>query len=137
MKKFIQICSLLTLVVAFTVAASAKSEVGFGTEVEIPFAFHVGDRSYEAGTYVIKFGRVSAGTATLSIQDLKNDELQTVLVNVNNESAGSDMRLVFDTIEGRKYLTKVRNSDKTYALRRVKSDQEVSKGDGAAGANLF
>jgi hypothetical protein len=126
MKKFIQICSVLTLLFAFTVVASAKTEVGFGTEVEIPFAFNVGDRSYEAGTYIVKFGRVSADTATLSIQDVKNNQVQTVLVNVNNESAGSDMRLVFDTIDGQKYLTKVRHNDKTFALQKVKSEKDAS-----------
>ena len=133
MKKFIQICSILSLLVVFTVVASAKVEAGFGTEVEIPFAFNVGDRSYEAGTYIVKFGRVSDGTATLSIQDLKNDDLQTVLVNVNNESNSGGMRLVFDTINGQKYLTKVRHNDKTFALAKVKSDKNaiVSIGSGA------
>ena len=133
MKKFIQIWSVLTLLVAFTVVASAKTEVGFGTEVDIPFAFNVGDRSYEAGTYIVKFGRVSEGTATLSIQDLKNDSVQTVLVNVNNESARGDMRLVFDTIDGQKHLTKIRHNDKTFALQRGKSDKTVgvSIGSGA------
>jgi len=135
MKKFIQICSVLTLLVAFTVVASAKTEVGFGTQVDIPFAFNVGDRSYEAGTYIVKFGRVSEGTATLSIQDLRNDSMQTVLVNVNNEETSGDMRLVFDTIEGKKYLTKVRHNDKTFALHRVKSEKSV--GASASGANTF
>ncbi|HVF31016.1 MAG TPA: hypothetical protein VNA22_08600 [Pyrinomonadaceae bacterium] len=145
MKKFIQVCSVLSLLVVFTVVASAKVENGFGTEVNIPFAFNVADRSYEAGNYIVKFGRVSANVATLSIQDLKNDEVQTVLINNNNESANTtDMRLVFDTINGQKYLTKVSHNDKTFALIRVKSDKDVSKsvGAGASGAiggeaNLF
>jgi predicted small secreted protein len=142
MKKFIQICSVLTLLVAFTVVASAKTEVGFGTEVEIPFAFNVGDKSYEAGTYIIKFGRLSAETATLSIQDVKEGKLQTVLVNVNNESGAGDMRLVFETINGQKYLSKVRHNDKTFALLKVKSEKNASVGAGAdasigGSANLF
>ena len=138
MKKFIQICSVLSLLVVFTVAASAKTEGGFGTEVDIPFAFNVGDRSYEAGTYIVKFGRVSSETATLSIQDLKNDSVQTVLVNVNNESGQSDMRLVFDMINGQRYLTKVRHNDKTFALLKVKTEKNVSvsMGSGAAGNDV-
>jgi biopolymer transport protein ExbD len=126
MRKFIQICSVLSLLVAFTVVASAKTEQGFGTEINIPFAFNVGDRAYEAGTYIIKIDRVSSATSTLSIQDIKSDDLHTVIVNVNNESASGDVRLVFDTIDGKKYLTKVRSQDKTFALFKPKSEKEAS-----------
>ena len=132
MKKIIQVCSVLSLLVVLTVVASAKVEAGFGTEVSIPFAFNVGDRSYDAGSYIIKFDRVSSSTATLSIQNVKNDDLQTVLVNVNNESGGDEMRLVFDTINGQKYLTKIRHNDKTFALYKVKSDKGAAATSGGS-----
>lgn len=129
MKKFIQAFSLLSILVLGSVftATANTGQPGFGTEVEIPFAFNVGDRAYEAGSYIVKFGKISAGTATLSIQDTKTDEMQIVLVNVNNEPSNGDLRLVFDTIEGQKYLTKVRSAGKTFALLKIKSEKSASR----------
>ena len=130
MKRFIQICSLLSLLVLFT-AASASANTGFGSEVKIPFAFNVGDRSYDAGTYIVRLDRISASTSSLTIQNVETDELQTVLLGVNSASAGRDMKLVFDTIDGKKYLTKVGTADKMYALLRNKVDRKASKSDDA------
>ena len=128
MKKFIQAFSLLSILVLGSVfsATANTAQPGSGTEVVIPFAFNVGDRSYEAGNYIVKLGGISDGTATLSIQDTKTDEMQIVLVNVNGErSGGYDLRLVFETIEGQKYLMKVRTADKTFALFKTKSEKRA------------
>src|SRR5688572_18933903 len=126
MKKFIQICSLLSMLVVFTVI-SASAQSGFGTDVEIPFSFNVGDRSYDAGNYIVKLGRLSSGSATLSIQDTKTDDIQTVLLHVSSDGSGRDMNLVFDTIDGKKYLSKVQTTDKTFALTKVKSEKNGVK----------
>jgi len=130
MKKFIQICSLLGLLVLFTVISASAQVSGFGTDVEIPFAFNVGDHSYQAGNYIVKVERISANTATLSIQDTKSDDLQTVILTVNGGQSASETKLVFDTIEGKKYLTKVRSADKTYALTRTKAMKNLAKARG-------
>ena len=129
MKKFIQAFSLLSILVLGSVlsATANTAEPGFGTEVEIPFAFNVGDRAYEAGSYIVKLARISNGTATLTIQDTKTDEMQIVLVNANSERSAGDLRLIFDTIEGQKYLTKVHSSNKTFALLRPKSEKSASR----------
>jgi len=126
MKKFIQVCSLLSLLVLFTVV-SASAKTAFGTDVEIPFAFNVGDRSYESGNYIFKLQRLSSGTASLTIQDTKNDEMQTVLLHSSGDALGSEMKLVFDSIEGRRYLTKVRTAEKTYALARPKFERDAAR----------
>lgn len=129
MKKFIQAFSLLSILVLGSVfsANANTAQPGFGSEVVIPFAFNVGDRAYEAGSYIVKFGRISEGTATLSIQDPKTDDMQIVLVNVNAEPSNGELRLVFDTIDGQKYLTKVRSSGKTFALLKTKSEKSASR----------
>lgn len=127
MKKFIQVCSLLSLVVVFGAAASIKAQTGFGTEVSIPFAFNVGDHSYDAGNYVMKLSKNTSGTATLSIIDTKTDEIQTVLLNVNGDAAGDEIKLVFDKVEGRRYLSKVQTTERTYALLKSKAVREAAK----------
>lgn len=126
MKKFIQTCSLLSLLALFSVATT-NAQSGFGTDVNIPFSFNVGDRSYEAGNYIVKLERRPTGFATLSIQDTKTDDVQTVLLNVGGEGPGTQVDLVFDTMQGQRYLTKVRTPERTYALVRTKAEKNAAK----------
>ena len=145
MKKFIQIFSLFGLLVVFgTISASAQA--GLGTEVDIPFAFNIGDRSYEAGNYIIQVDRRITGASTLIIRDTKTDEQQILLLNANGEAGSGEVKLVFDTVAGRRYLTKVRTPDRSYALFRGKvekdaakarSSKSVSEGAGADGSSTF
>lgn len=126
MKKFIQIGSLLSLLVLFTVVP-ASAQTGFGIDVEIPFAFNVGDRSYEAGNYIVKLERRPMGSARLSIGDTKTDEVQTVLLTTGPGSDSGDVKLVFDTVGGRRYLTKVRTPDRTFALIKSRAEKNALK----------
>jgi hypothetical protein len=142
MKKFIQIGSLLTMLVLSTSIATF-AQTGFGTDVKIPFAFMVGDRSYEAGEYIIRLERLVTGSATLTIQDTKTDEVQRVLLNANGDAASGDIKLVFDTVGGKKQLTKVATPDRSYAVVKTSREKDAARQDkaGAAdiggGANLF
>jgi hypothetical protein len=134
MKKFIQISVLLSLVVIFNTAASyAQSQ--FGTDINIPFAFNVGDQSYESGNYILKFERFSTGSAILSIQDTKNDKVQTVLMNAGGDGVSDEIKLVFDTLEGQRYLTKVKTPARTYAV--VMNKPGKNRGKSADQASLF
>ncbi len=126
MKKFIQICSLLSLLVLSSVAAT-NAQLSYGTDVNIPFAFNVGDRSYEAGNYIVKLDRRPTGLATLSIQDTRTDDTQTVMLNSAADSSSGPVSLVFDTVEGRRYLTKLRTQDRTYALFRSRTEKNAAK----------
>lgn len=141
MKKLIQVCSLLSLLVLFT-AASAFAQNGFGTDVNIPFAFNVGDHAYEAGQYIVKLDKTGAGMATLSIQNTKTDEVQRVLLNANGDAGAQDVRLIFDTINGQRYLTKLKTTDRTYAIVGSRPAKDTAKArkekaaNNGGGANL-
>ena len=145
MKKFIQIFSLFGLLVVFgTISASAQA--GLGTEVDIPFAFNVGNQSYDAGSYIIRVDRRISGASTLSIRDTKNDEQQTVFLNTNGEAGSGEIKLVFDVVEGRRFLSKVRTPERTYAVYKTKAEKDaakartskaVSEGAGADGSSTF
>ncbi len=142
MKKFIHICSLLILFVLFG-AVPSFGQNGFGSDVEIPFAFNVGNHSYEAGNYIFKLDTLPSGTATLSIRDTKSDDIQKVLLNGTGDRAGTEIKLVFDMVEGRRYLTKVRTPDRTFALLKFKAEKNAAKAGSAesigagADANAF
>jgi hypothetical protein len=131
MKKFIQIFSLFSLLLTFGII-SASAQAGLGTEVEIPFAFNVGDHAYEAGSYIIKVDRSSTGASTLSIRDTKTDEQQLVLLNSNGQGGSGEVKLIFDTVEGRRYLSRIRTPERSYALFKGKSQKEVTKARNAA-----
>lgn len=143
MKKFIQVFSLLSLLVVFT-AVGARAQTAYGTEVEIPFAFNVGDRSYDAGHYIVRVVRQTSGVTVLSIQETKNDKIQQVLLNVNGDTPGSELKLFFATIGDRKFLNKVQTPTSGYSVIRSKAEKEARRansGNPAAsisgGANLF
>jgi hypothetical protein len=126
MKKLIQICAFSLLVFAFAFSeASARTQ--YGSEVTIPFAFNVGERSYESGKYIIKVSRLSGGGETLMIQDPKNDTVQTVLLTATGDSTNPDeLRLDFETVNGQKYLSKIRTPQRGFALNVSKGEKNVS-----------
>lgn len=126
MKKFIQICSLLSLLFVLSTSA-AFAQSGFGTDVNIPFAFNIGDRSYEAGNYIVKLDRRAGGSATLSVQDTKTDEVQNMIVSIGAHSTSGQVNLVFDTINGQRYLTKISTPDRTFSLIKSKAEKEAMK----------
>ena len=141
MKKLIQIGSLASLLVLFSVATFAQSS--YGADVNIPFAFAVGDHSYEAGNYIVRFDKLPSGPATLTIVDTKTEETQKVLMNSTGDGGSGDLRLVFDTVEGQRRLTSVKTPDRSYAIFKSKAEKDARKAridkavETSGGANLF
>ena len=145
MKKFIQIFSLFGLLVVFG-SISASAQAGLGVEVNIPFAFNVGDQTHEAGSYIVRVDRRIAGASTLSIRNADSDDQQTVLLNSNGEAGAGEVKLVFDVVEGRRILSKVRTPERTYGVYKTKNEKStekarnlkpVSEGAGSDGSSLF
>jgi len=126
MKKFIQVGSLVSLLFVLGVVG-ANAQSSYGSEVEIPFAFNIGDKSYEAGDYILKLEKFATGNAILSIRDPKTNEAQTVLLNSNGEERGNEVKLLFDMIEGTRYLTKVRTPSWAYAVVQSKGQRDAAK----------
>jgi hypothetical protein len=126
MKKFIQIGSLLSLMLVFT-AVGAFAQSGYGSDVEIPFSFTVGDKAYDAGHYIVKVQKQSTGVSLLSILDLKTEETQNVILNSNGDAVGSQLKLIFASIDGKKFLNKVETPDRGYSLLRGKAEKEARR----------
>ena len=137
MKKFIQIASLLSMLVVFTVV-SANAQSSYGSEVEIPFAFNVGGDSYEAGHYIIKVHKLTSGAATLTIEDTKNDKIRVVLMNSNGETPSKDVKLVFNNINGQRYLSQVNTPSRSFAIVNARPEKDAGKaGASTGGASIF
>jgi hypothetical protein len=141
MKKLIQICSLLSLLLVFTaVSASAQSE--YGSEVEIPFSFNVGDREYEAGNYIVKLNKLQTGAATIIISNPKTDSVQTVLARRSADSSDNAVKLVFDTVNGERVLSRVITPGGGFAIlnrqpRNVAAREQDRKGEIVSVSDLF
>jgi hypothetical protein len=115
MRKFLQSFALFTAFVAFT-AVAANAQVSYGSEVNIPFAFQVNDRSYDAGTYIVKVNKKSFGGAILTIRAADSDDAQTVLMTDIGGSRTEDVRLVFAINEGVRRLSGVTTSSSAFAF---------------------
>jgi biopolymer transport protein ExbD len=125
MKKFIQICSLFSLLFVFS-ATAAFAQGGTGSEVNIPFAFNIGDRAFDAGNYIVKVDHRS-GSAILSIQNTETDEMQSMIVKIGAQSTSGNVNLIFDNVNGQHYLSRINTPDRTYALLKSKAEKEAIK----------
>lgn len=141
MKKLIQFCSMLSLVVVLAAgAATAATPVGtdYGSQVQIPFSFNVAEKTFEAGTYIINVNKVSSGAATLVIRNVKTGESQALVMTSRGDGPADDLKLVFENVGDKKVLTKVKTSSETFALLNPRVDKR-STGAAAigSGASLF
>lgn len=125
MKKLIQICSLLSVVLVFT-AVSASAQSVYGSEVEIPFSFSINSRTYEAGKYVVKLNKLQSGAATVIIVDPKNDSVQTVLAQRNGSNADNSVKLVFEAVNGQRVLNEVLTPGGGFAVMGNRKQREVA-----------
>jgi hypothetical protein len=131
MKKFITLFSFLSLIFVTTAFASA-SQPGFGSEVEIPFAFVVGDKEYAAGKYIVKLNRNQNGSATISINDPSDDSVQVVLAARKNAASSEKIDLVFEKIGEKRYLSQMNTPGGAFALIRKPADRSVGASTAAA-----
>jgi hypothetical protein len=136
MKRIIQVCSLLSLLVLFT-AMSASAQISYGTDVEIPFAFNVGDKAYDAGHYIVKVTKLPNGAATLSVGDTKTDKVQTIVLSDNGGATADNVKLVFETVNGQKHLARIQTPQRTFAVAVPKGsrDGDVKIRRSASGAS--
>ena len=110
MKKLIQFFSFLSLVIVFSiVSASAQTVKQYAAEV--PFDFSIGQKSYQAGSYVIKIARHSQSSLVLSLEDKNKNLLQTILVRGNGDVSKNDPKLVFARHDNQRALTKMTTPD--------------------------
>ena len=115
MKKFIALFSFLTLMFA-TTAFAKVSQAEYGTEVEIPFAFSVGEREYSAGKYIVKLQKLQNGSATLAITDSKNERVQVMIATRNNEASSERVDLVFEKVGDKRLLSRIATPSGTFAV---------------------
>lgn len=123
MKKLIRICALLSLVFAFSILSANAQQTVKQYEAKIPFDFNVGQKSYQAGNYVIKISRLAANGLVLSLEDEKNNQLQMVVVSQTEDVARDSPQLLFDVQENQRYLTRVITREVGVSIGKSKSEK--------------
>jgi hypothetical protein len=142
MKKLIQVFSFLSLVVVFSIV-SANAQTVKQYAAEIPFDFSIDQKSYQAGSYVIKVSKFSQSSIALSLEDKENHVLQTIFVRENGDIAKNEPRLSFTVRDNQRFLTKVAMQDMGLTIpvnerqdaAKAKSAREVAAHGKAVAAN--
>lgn len=86
---------MLSLVLVFSIVA-AKAQTVKEYKAQIPFAFSVGQKSYQAGDYVIKVSKFSVSSVALSLEDNEKNVLQTIFAQGNGNIAKAEPKLLFN-----------------------------------------
>lgn len=122
MKSIIRGIAMAAAVFAFgTVAANAQ--INYAAEVNIPFEFNVGKHVYEAGKYTVKVNRQMVVGAALTIQKVGSDRTQTILLGTGGGSRSGEVQLVFNSLDGRRFLTGITTSNEAYGLFQEKGTE--------------
>jgi hypothetical protein len=126
MKKLIQVCSFLTLVIVFSIV-SAQAQTVKQYAAEIPYDFNIGQKSYQAGSYVVKVSKISTGIVSLSLEDKEKNKLQTILVRENKNVAKREPKLIFTSYDNRRFLTGAAMQEMGLAIAVSKDDKLRAK----------
>lgn len=125
MKKFIQICSILSLVFAFSVI-SARAQVNRQYKAEIPHQFNLGQKTYLSGTYLISVSKTGLGVVLFTLADSRGRHLETVIATVNGETGGREPELIFSISENQRYLTKILTAEAGLTIGKVKPVKQLN-----------
>ncbi len=126
MKRFIQICSFLSLLILFS-AVSAQAQSVNRFEGQIPFDFNIGQKSYKAGSYVIKIRKDSVRNTTLTLEDNKGNVLHTALVLENGSTSETNPELVFNRYENQRFLSKIATTKSAFSIAMSNSEKQIAK----------
>jgi hypothetical protein len=107
MKKFIYTISFLAIVLTFS-GSAVLAQSTTRIDADIPFAFTLGGETFEAGKYVMRVRRTSAGAEKLEVRDAKNRVVYEAFMLQNGDTTNAKPELVFDRVSGQAVLAKIR-----------------------------
>lgn len=107
--------AMVAAVFAFGVVA-ANAQINYGADVKIPFEFNVGEHAYKAGKYTVKINKQMVVGAALTIQEAGSDKSQTILLTIGGGARSGEVRLLFNSFDGRRYLTGVTTSNEEFGI---------------------
>ena len=122
MRSIIRGVALVAAVFAFG-AVAANAQINYGAEVNIPFEFNIGEHAYGPGSYSVKINKQMVAGAALTIQKAGSDKTQTILLSNGGGTRSGDVQLVFNSLDGRRYLTEITTPNEAFELFHEKGDE--------------
>ena len=127
MKKLIQICSVLCLVMAFSII-SANAQSTQKIKADVPFDFNVAGKHYNAGKYTLKISDTRQGGAIAHLTDNDGHVLDTIIVAASGDYSRSDAKLTFNNYDGQRFLSRISTSESAYRIARSSVERQVASG---------
>jgi hypothetical protein len=126
-KTALQICSLLGLVVVILmIAVSAKAQTQY--RAHIPFDFTIGQKSYEAGDYVIDSLSIHAAYGPVAFRDAKGRNSRMVMTTRGEDSSKVEAAsLVFIRYESQYSLSVIRTPSFIVQLPKPKAKETLAQ----------
>lgn len=126
MKRLIQICSVLCLVMAFSFI-SANAQTTTKLKADVPFDFNAGGKQYKAGRYNLRISGARTG-AVIHIMDPENKVLDTMLASVSSNTADGESVLVFNNYEGERFLSGIATGEGSIKIARSNTERQIASG---------
>lgn len=127
MKKLVQLTAILSLVFVFSaISAYAQSAAVKQYDAKIPFDFNIGQKSYQAGNYVVRIEKLATNGAILSLVDDNNKRLQSVMVFLNGSVSEKDSQLLFNIYGEQRYLAGVTTPELAISLGKSKVEKMLN-----------
>ncbi len=127
MKKIIRILTLMSVVVAFASVSVFASKTTNTFEANIPFDFTVNQKSYKAGSYVIRVTEVSQSASIIALEDEKGNQLEKVMGGVSGDMNKGEPVLVFNRYENQRFLAKIVTAKNGLVMPTSKTEKQIVK----------
>jgi hypothetical protein len=123
------------LLIALTMVTPAAFAQGKLLKADVPFAFHVGDKTLPAGSYTVS--QLTENTISIRSDEGKPLELSMIMAKEGQPNL-SESKLVFKQLDGEYVLAEVRDSTKGLGLQLPVASvvREIARQHVAAGTAL-
>lgn len=124
MKKLTQICSVLCLILAFSII-SANAQTTKTVEADIPFDFNLSGNHYRSGNYKLNITDSRPGVL-VCLTDNENKILDSFLVTVAGEAPSGAAKLVFNNYGGQRFLSRIATRGGIYNIIRTNTERQIA-----------
>lgn len=125
MKKIIQLISFAFIAVVVSVV-SVKAQSAQRFNADIPFAFSVGGKTYDAGRYKVKVAKPYGAGEFLTLLNSEGKVLDVFAITSSGESGAGESSFVFEHSGHEHTLTKIVSTDVSYELPKVGSKRRAT-----------
>lgn len=125
MKRFLQFFSFIAIGLVFS-AFSAQAQSVTKVQADVPFAFTIGDKTFEAGKYDLKVINNASGSVRVQLTDEDGKVMHSAVMLRNGSGISEKAELVFDVNGADRVLSSIKTDDAGYTLPKFKKSKSVT-----------